>query len=327
MTELTTRRFDPLAGDYDALAVLWTACHPDLPRAGPIWRRRAADAASEGVPGGCFEALEGAQLVGIGTYDDCPVAGEPGQLQVSFAVPACEGAPEILEALVDAMREEVEALDPPALVAYARDTQPWMLTFFERHGFREAQRTTSSRYVPTGKHARAAAGESHLKDAGYGLLTVRQLAAIDPGWKRRYHAMDVAVMADIPFLGPTREESYERCERRLADPTRFDPDATFVAREDVTGDIVGVSLLQTFPEIPGYAFAGMTGVVRAHRRRGIARALKLATLDHAYRTGIDRIVTLNEENNPMLALNLELGFEVQHVQLTLQKRLGPARAE
>ncbi len=322
MAPLTIRRFDPAVDDYGPMSALWTRCHPDLPRDPGIWRGRDEQGAKDQAPHGRYLALRGDDLVGAATYDDCPVAGEPGQLQVSFAVPAGEYADEILEALVTGFRAEVEAHAPPLLIGYARDTEPHMGAFFLRHDFAEVQRTHSTVYRPRGgEAARLAEAVALCEEAGYDILSVRELGGDDAAWMRPYHAMEVAVVRDIPFSGPVHVEPFEKFEQRVADASRFHRDTTFVARERESGELAGVSLLSTFPEIPGYAFAGLTGVVRAHRRRGIARVLKLATMRYAAENEIDRIVTLNEENNPMLALNLDLGFEVQHVQMTFEKRL------
>ena len=54
---------------------------------------------------------------------------------------------------------------------------------------------------------------------------------------------------------------------------------------------------------------GMTGVIRSHRRRGIATLLKYKAIAYGQRHNSEQIVTGNEENNPMLDLNLQLGFE------------------
>jgi GNAT superfamily N-acetyltransferase len=53
---------------------------------------------------------------------------------------------------------------------------------------------------------------------------------------------------------------------------------------------------------------GLTAVSRSHRRRGLATALKVRTITHAQAQGCRRIITDNEENNPMYQLNLQLGF-------------------
>ena len=69
------------------------------------------------------------------------------------------------------------------------------------------------------------------------------------------------------------------------------------------------------------ASTGHTGVARSHRRKGIATALKVVALESARQLGIKFVVTGNEENNPMLQLNLRLGFRQIHVTRTYQKTL------
>jgi len=63
----------------------------------------------------------------------------------------------------------------------------------------------------------------------------------------------------------------------------------------------GIDILET----------GLTGVDRQYRRRGLATALKCQVIEVAQRLGARRILTSNEENNPMFQLNLRLGFEAQ----------------
>jgi RimJ/RimL family protein N-acetyltransferase len=49
--------------------------------------------------------------------------------------------------------------------------------------------------------------------------------------------------------------------------------------------------------------------MRAHRGRGLALAVKLASIEGAARNGITQLATRNdEENEPMLAVNRRLGY-------------------
>src|SRR5215211_3126885 len=55
---------------------------------------------------------------------------------------------------------------------------------------------------------------------------------------------------------------------------------------------------------------GLTGVHPIYRRRGIAKTLKLRTLEYARREGFREIRAQNETTNTaMLHINAELGFE------------------
>ncbi len=53
-----------------------------------------------------------------------------------------------------------------------------------------------------------------------------------------------------------------------------------------------------------------TGVDRAYRGRGVARALKLRTIQWARQNNVDFIYTGNDiANQRMLAINVQLGYE------------------
>jgi len=51
----------------------------------------------------------------------------------------------------------------------------------------------------------------------------------------------------------------------------------------------------------------LTGILPEYRRRGIATALKMKTIEYAHKHGFRRILT-NSENPAMQALNAKLGF-------------------
>jgi len=109
------------------------------------------------------------------------------------------------------------------------------------------------------------------------------------------HPPDVELV-DVPF-----EQYWQRHERGQLLPAGY-----FVA---VDGDwYVGTSTLWLAPE-PQVLRTGLTGVRRAYRRRGIAFALKVRSLEFGKAQGYVSVQTENELNNRgMLAINDELGF-------------------
>ena len=126
------------------------------------------------------------------------------------------------------------------------------------------------------------------------------------------HGMyDVALeaMADIPG---DEDDEMEPFDDWLAHEMASGPgdrrDATFVA---VAGDeVVGWSKFSLSDAQPTVAHHDLTGVKRAWRKRGIARALKQAQIAWAKENGYLRLETRNEERNaPIRKLNAEFGYE------------------
>ncbi len=66
---------------------------------------------------------------------------------------------------------------------------------------------------------------------------------------------------------------------------------------------------------------GMTGVLRSHRRQGLATALKVHAIQFAKAYGAKAINTSNEEHNPMFQLNLALGFAPAPAWLDFEKQM------
>ena len=76
----------------------------------------------------------------------------------------------------------------------------------------------------------------------------------------------------------------------------------------VSGDAAAVSLLTADPQ-SGRASNMFTGTRRAYRGRGLALAVKLASIRWAGANGITQMVTYNDATNaPMLAVNRRLGY-------------------
>ena len=116
------------------------------------------------------------------------------------------------------------------------------------------------------------------------------------------------VVGDIPGVDASRLDR-ER-ESNLAHIYRKGtlPEAYLLA---IDGErYVGLSNLREHPE-PETVEVGLTGVLRAYRGKGIARALKALGLQRAWDSGMRKVTTGNDvENAPIIAVNLKMGFEI-----------------
>ncbi len=95
------------------------------------------------------------------------------------------------------------------------------------------------------------------------------------------------------------------------------PEATFVALAG--DDVVAYAKLSLSLARPTVAIHDMTGVLRAWRGRGIARALKAAEIAWAMENGYERLETQNEERNePIRRLNERYGYVVEPGSVTVR---------
>ena len=88
---------------------------------------------------------------------------------------------------------------------------------------------------------------------------------------------------------------------------------TIAARHDATGDLAGFTEVIFIHDAPEHAWQGGTGVLPEHRGHRLGRWMKAAMADRILdrRPDLRYIDTENAySNGPMLAINVEMGFEI-----------------
>lgn len=151
---------------------------------------------------------------------------------------------------------------------------------------------------------------SDLPTRGLSGIEFATLAELGDSEEGRYRLFELnrECSADIPGRGPFH--TWEQYRRRRLEVPGFDPDCVSLA---VEGDEwVGMAALSVHPnpvnEEP-HLFSEMTGVVRRWRRRGLATALKMHSIDVARSSGLRTIRTVHHPGNTaMISLNRRLGF-------------------
>jgi GNAT superfamily N-acetyltransferase len=126
-----------------------------------------------------------------------------------------------------------------------------------------------------------------------------------PGLEPGMYAVAQQAELDIPGGEERGPGTYaEFLAVNLDRPARR-PELTFVALAD--DEVVGYAILHAGPR--DVCYHGMTGVARAWRGRGIARALKQRQVAAARDAGFRLLVTENEARNaPIRRLNEEFGY-------------------
>lgn len=209
-------------------------------------------------------------------------------------------------------RDDLRALD-----AYTREDFPQAVRFLEKRGFKQAMRFPRSKINPQTFEPEKYNGLlTKLKAEGVEFLTLRQLTErYDNPWFMIYESEN-EIDKDIPSPEPFKVMPFEEFLERRKDHPNLLEDAFYVALDN--DQVVGISALWNKPKENEWN-TGLTGVLRSHRRRGLATALKALALGYAKSQGIVEIATDNEENNPMYQLNLQLGFKPAPADLDFMK--------
>jgi GNAT superfamily N-acetyltransferase len=115
---------------------------------------------------------------------------------------------------------------------------------------------------------------------------------------------------DIPGEEETDAGPFEEWLERDMGGSGDRPEAVFVALED--GEVRGFAKLSFSAERADRAFHDLTGVLRAHRGRGIAAALKATQIAWAKAQGYESLQTANEVRNaPIRHLNEKHGYVLE----------------
>jgi GNAT superfamily N-acetyltransferase len=121
------------------------------------------------------------------------------------------------------------------------------------------------------------------------------------------YEVSLEAFPDVPGFEDDELESYEDWLAHEMQGSGDRPEATFVA---LAGDeVVGYAKFALTAAMPTSAFHDISGVKRAWRGRGIARALKVAQIRWASENGYTELRTRNaEQNEPIRRLNASLGY-------------------
>ncbi|MDX1663576.1 MAG: GNAT family N-acetyltransferase [Candidatus Promineifilaceae bacterium] len=248
-------------------------------------------------------------------------AHQPGKYFVHVSVDPPLQNQGIGSALYRFLRQQLTPREPRKLTAWTRENQPAALHLLNKWGFKQQMRIPVSRLDPrTFDASRFAERIARTKAAGIEIRTLRELSESDADWKRKVYELEWECLQDVPHQDEFTKQPFEQFEKRTLGSPSLLPDAWIVA---VDGDAyVGLSVLWKNLATDELLETGLTGVLRSHRRLGIATAMKVRAIEYAQTHEVQGIVTDNEENNPMFQLNLQLGFKPEPAALDFAKELS-----
>lgn len=299
MTQTAAIRPVTAAADLSALVELTNAVTPDDPTS--LEEVRWSDATYPGMAR--FLAEVDGRVVGAATVGRIYVfPPEYPALWATILVAADARRQGTGEALLRAVSERARDAGKPGLYLRTWEHRPEGIAFLEHRGFSELERARMVRLELAGVPAPAISMPDGV------LLT--DLAA-RPDLVVGVHAVALEVFDDIPG-GDEPMAVGDLAEFRARDVDRpgIPPEAFMIALDAAKDEVVGYASLIMLPGSDTVAWHDMTGVLRAWRGRGIAMALKRATISWAIQHGLTALETGNDEANAgMRAVNARLGYQ------------------
>ena len=263
------------------------------------------------------------EVLGVALYAQHEWTTGEGRLLVNVSVHPERQGEGIGRALYASLLEAVAPHRPQRLLTQTIADRPRALRFLAERGWQEVARERPSALTLAGADLSGLdPALARLEAQGYRVATFAELLETDPQAEAKFYTLDLDADRDVPMPeGETmRPPPPERYWHTVRSNPHHDPALWFVAVQG--GGYAALSQLN-HSDLPGVLKTDFTGTGRAHRRRGLALALKLRALQAARELGAREVRTVNDaRNRPMLALNERLGFTERPARLSYALELG-----
>lgn len=204
-------------------------------------------------------------------------------------------------ALYEPALSHARALEPEWISTMVSEADPDSLAWAERRGFEESSRQVE---LILGLH-----GDEQPLPPPDGI----EIVEVTPDLHEAAYELTKEAWEDLPVPVPLEVAPFDVwLEEDMPGPI------SFAAMEN--GEMVGFAGLIA-REVPGLLEHGLTATRRAHRRRGIALALKRHEIAWAAANGYRELITFTQDRNDgMQAINLGLGFEPQPAWISMRRK-------
>lgn len=317
---MNVQPFNKSDADYIALADLensvWTEFHTSV----ALLKHRDLTRDPQYLYDRCLVAEDG-RMIAYASYGHTAWSFQPGKFFAYVIVHPDYRRRGIGSFLYNRVMAELASHNPHTLVGNTRENQSEGIAFLEKRGFERVMRFPVSRLEVEGfDPGRYTPTIQAVQDSGIVLTDIAYLRQQDPHWLRKLYDLEWELLQDVPYHDDFTQRPFEQWLHDLQTSPNFLPEGWQVA---VDGErYVGMSALWLVVGKDDELETGLTGVVRTHRRRGIATALKAQAITFAKNRQVVHILTDNEENNPMYQLNLMLGFKPRPAFLDYLKKVA-----
>ncbi len=265
----------------------------------------------------------GGEIVAFAGFSERPWSYVPGVYSLGITVhPDFEGrgiGTAVYDRMLQSMNQHEHKL--VRLHSHSYSHKPQSVRFLEKLGFEAVMRWIVSVLDVTNFDGAKFAGlKQKIAESGIEIRPLSAQRQLDPDCLHNLYELDWELTLDEPQPTKPTKQPFEKYVKQVVENPNSIEDGWFLAVEN--GRYVGMSYLEKNEANPKQLRTGFTGTVRSHRRRGLATALKCYAIEYAQQQGFHSIRTGNEENNPMYALNVQLGFEDLTSEMAFVKNFG-----
>ncbi|MBI5707345.1 MAG: GNAT family N-acetyltransferase [Armatimonadetes bacterium] len=301
---LTFRPFQRTDEEYAALVRVYNVIWPDRPTT--LEAERFSDETRD--PQRFFERFlvsEDGKDIGYATAGESSWSHREGKYFVGIEfVPGKEGC--FHEAL-DFLKARIADRGYNHLVFWTRSDKVKQIENYRSIGAENTQRQPISELdLPSFDPAVWSSSLAQFRDAGFAMRTHAEMNDAGFDWRPDHYALECELWEDVPYTDTITMRPFEEWLKSNEGSPDYRADLNYVAFD---GDrMIGMSHVFRDAGSAARLFTGLTGVLRDFRRKGVATALKVACLTRCKELGFKVVETDNEEKNPMLDLNIALGF-------------------
>ena len=307
------RKFDHTKVDYERYVDLRNTILPEQPTSVAFEKRWIRDWPEDQLFRRVFLESPQGQTLAAADFQHLPWSFHPQKFGLMIFVRPEARRQGLGSRLFDYIFDELRAYDPISLESQTREDWSDGQRFLEKRGFQIVNRQQQSKLDPTGfEPARYADLMARVEKSGLIIKSLGQALQADPEVMQKLYDLENETINDVPWHDEMTSRPFADWLKGYKDNPDLLLDAYTVAYD---GDqVAGVSQLWGSQATDTLLYTGFTAVKRAYRHRGLATAMKVHAIQYAKnRVTSDgkppKIVTSNEATNPMLQINLRLGFK------------------
>ena len=273
----TIRSFEPTDSDYETIVAIRNAERPEEPITVELFkfgdeRRPEKFSHQRDI------ILCDGKAIAFGSYRQNETTMKANKFSYGTVVhPDHDNKDGVEQFYLDHVLGQLDGKNLKGLIAGAREDRPAYISFLDANGFNLTMRYPISELdVQAFDFTKYEDRVKKVLDTGIEIVTVAELQKEQPDkWQQIYYDLDCEIARDVPSPEEYVPDPIELFSKFVFENPAFIPEAAFFARE---GDrYVGLSDLWKDLADDKRLHIGLTGVVRSHRRRGIATALKAHT--------------------------------------------------